>query len=257
MTDPQRVVENAQPPDPPGLARRGAHGSADAAGAGAGAAPTGTASPTVAAAVAGPVGSPAAVLPDGLAPEIGTDGGADGAAGTTGSARLPSLTGLRWLAAFMVWGFHLKFVISSSNESLTVFFQAVSNGGMGVSFFFVLSGFVLVWSYRPGDTSRAFLQRRFAKIYPNFAFALICSLIVLAVTGVVIDGWSVLANVLLINSWILRNLAFPTPSTRWPGRSAARRSSTSRFPSCFPVCSAAAPNPCTSGWPWCRSPRSW
>jgi peptidoglycan/LPS O-acetylase OafA/YrhL len=127
------------------------------------------------------------------------------AAAAGGFARLPSLTGLRWLAAFMVWGFHLSVVSPTSNEALSWLFRAVKMGGIGVSFFFVLSGFVLVWSYRPNDTTRAFLRRRFAKIYPNYAFALICALIVLAVTGEVIDKWSVLTNVLLINSWILHD----------------------------------------------------
>ncbi|KUL41594.1 acyltransferase family protein [Actinoplanes awajinensis] len=129
--------------------------------------------------------------------------------GTTGGlTRLPSLTGLRWVAAFMVWGFHLGIVMPSSNATLAPFFRAVSMGGIGVSFFFVLSGFVLVWSYRPGDTTRAFLHRRFAKIYPNYAFALFCALIVLAVTGGVISTWSVLTNVLLINSWVF-HAGFP------------------------------------------------
>jgi peptidoglycan/LPS O-acetylase OafA/YrhL len=161
--------------------------------------PIGTAVATLTADAAaprpGPV-APAAVLPGG---EV---------AAPSGPTRLPSLTGLRWLAAFMVWGFHLKSVMPSSNDSLTVFFETVSKGGIGVSFFFVLSGFVLVWSYRQGDTSRAFLQRRFAKIYPNHAFALICTLLVLAATGAAIGGWSVLGNALLINSWFIQD-GFP------------------------------------------------
>ncbi|HWS39335.1 MAG TPA: acyltransferase [Actinoplanes sp.] len=120
-----------------------------------------------------------------------------------GPVRLPSLTGLRWLAAFMVWGYHLGIVKPAHNDILAPFFQAVHHGGIGVSFFFVLSGFVLVWSFRPGDTTRAFLQRRFAKIYPNYAFSLISALVIIALTGGIISGWSLLGNVLLVNSWFL------------------------------------------------------
>jgi len=36
-----------------------------------------------------------------------------------------------------------------------------THGALGVSFFFVLSGFVLVWSTRPDDTAWPFLRRRF------------------------------------------------------------------------------------------------
>ena len=118
--------------------------------------------------------------------------------------RLPSLTGLRWLAAFLVWGFHLRHVIPVTGVVLEPVFHAMWNGAIGVSFFFVLSGFVLVWSFREGDTTRAFLQRRFAKIYPNHAFALLLMLVLLAVTGVVIDRWAVLSNALLINAWMVQ-----------------------------------------------------
>ena len=165
--------------------------------------------PTAAVVTAGPAprqrtSSAPAGMAGGLSPKAGLASG-DKAAATRGFARLPSLTGLRWLAAFMVWGFHLSVVTPATNEALSPLFKAVKMGGIGVSFFFVLSGFVLVWSYRPNDTTRAFLRRRFAKIYPNYAFALICALIVLAVTGEVIDQWSVLTNVLLINTWIFND----------------------------------------------------
>ena len=39
-------------------------------------------------------------------------------------------------------------------------------GDYGVAFFFVLSGFVLTWSSRPGLPLRTFYWRRFARIYP-------------------------------------------------------------------------------------------
>lgn len=42
-------------------------------------------------------------------------------------------------------------------------------GRSALSFFFVLSGFVMTWSARPGDTATAFWRRRAAKIYPLHA----------------------------------------------------------------------------------------
>jgi peptidoglycan/LPS O-acetylase OafA/YrhL len=52
--------------------------------------------------------------------------------------------------------------------------QFASIGYCGVSFFFVLSGFILVYTYAGRATSlRAFWQARFARIYPALAFCLL------------------------------------------------------------------------------------
>jgi peptidoglycan/LPS O-acetylase OafA/YrhL len=119
-------------------------------------------------------------------------------------ARLPSLTGLRWIAALMVWGFHLRTVDPTSNDRVSAVFQPFTHGALGVSFFFVLSGFVLVWSARPGDTAGRFLRRRFAKIYPNHAVALVFAVVLVALTTGGLSAKTILSNALLINSWLLR-----------------------------------------------------
>jgi peptidoglycan/LPS O-acetylase OafA/YrhL len=87
---------------------------------------------------------------------------------------------------------------------LSSLLQAFAMGGVGVSFFFVLSGFVLVWSAPPADTTRAFLQRRFAKIYPNHAVAFVCAIVLIVATGAAVSWGAVLSNLLLINSWIFQ-----------------------------------------------------
>ena len=47
-------------------------------------------------------------------------------------------------------------------------------GYLGVSFFFVLSGFILVYTYADRVVSlREFWQLRFARIYPAFLFSLL------------------------------------------------------------------------------------
>jgi len=67
--------------------------------------------------------------------------------------RLPALTSLRFFAALHVVFFHfLAFKIASSEGWLG---QISSIGYVGVSFFFVLSGFILVYTYAGRDTGPA------------------------------------------------------------------------------------------------------
>ncbi len=86
--------------------------------------------------------------------------------------RLPALTSLRFFAALHVVFFHfLAFKIVTSQGWLG---QISSIGYVGVSFFFVLSGFILVYTYAGRNISaRAFWRARFARIYPAFAFSLL------------------------------------------------------------------------------------
>ncbi|MGW4463334.1 acyltransferase family protein [Micromonospora sp. NPDC004704] len=83
-------------------------------------------------------------------------------------SKLPSLTGLRWVAAMLVFGFHVGTMrVIAEPDYHAVVSKVFTLGLSGVQFFFILSGFVLVWSARPGDTPLAFWRRRAAKIFPN------------------------------------------------------------------------------------------
>lgn len=117
---------------------------------------------------------------------------------------LPSLTGMRWVAAFMVFGLHVRNVQYFDSDlggklSEWLFLP----GSTGVSFFYILSGFVLTWSTKPGGNPFSFWRRRFARIYPVH---LVCALIALALgTWVVSDmrttplQWQ--HNLLLLHAW--------------------------------------------------------
>ncbi|AUY52713.1 acyltransferase [Streptomyces sp. CB01881] len=87
-----------------------------------------------------------------------------GAAGPSALARLPSLTGLRFVAICVVFASHAAlFGALRTGRDYSVLYPL---GALGVSLFFILSGFVLTYSARSGDTAPAFWRRRFVKIYP-------------------------------------------------------------------------------------------
>lgn len=95
---------------------------------------------------------------------------------------LPALTTIRFAFAFVVVLFHLiPFMHSIGYVGLPEPFRAiVYHGYLGVDFFFVLSGFILVYScqHRLFDPSadRAFWVARFARLYPGYCVGLALSM---------------------------------------------------------------------------------
>ncbi|MBF4161820.1 acyltransferase family protein [Nocardioides acrostichi] len=81
--------------------------------------------------------------------------------------RIDSLTGLRFPAALAVFAYHAA-GHSLPGPGHDMALAVAGRGYVGVSFFFVLSGFVLTWSHRPDDTPRAFYRRRLARIMPVY-----------------------------------------------------------------------------------------
>jgi peptidoglycan/LPS O-acetylase OafA/YrhL len=116
--------------------------------------------------------------------------------------RLPSLTGLRFAAAFGVFGYH--FAPHLAGDAHTVLGEVFARANSGVSFFFILSGVVLTWSRGPGDTPRRFYQRRFARIYPDYLAAWVLTLLGLAYQGRMFDFPAGGLSLLLIQSWVPR-----------------------------------------------------
>ena len=109
----------------------------------------------------------------------------DGSRAATRPSRLPTLTGMRFIAAAMVFLFHANLEgLFASPEAGGTFNAIASQGGWtGVGFFFILSGFVLTWAARPGDSTPRFWRRRFFKIYPNHLVTFIAALLLLTVVA--------------------------------------------------------------------------
>jgi peptidoglycan/LPS O-acetylase OafA/YrhL len=99
----------------------------------------------------------------------------DGRAGTGGSpsgsrpnVQMDSLTALRGIGACMVFVRHGLEALASPAHARSTFVE----GATGVSFFFVLSGFVMAWTHRPHEGPLPFWRRRAARIYPAYLVGL-------------------------------------------------------------------------------------
>ena len=124
---------------------------------------------------------------------------------------LNGLTGFRFPIALFIFLVHSTHLYNpAANYMLPVtpfanegFANKLSEFLIGVglpmlSLFFMLSGFVLTWSSKPGEKARFFWRRRFFRVIPNHVvtFVLACILVVGATTN-----W--LPNLLLVHTWDL------------------------------------------------------
>lgn len=116
-------------------------------------------------------------------------------------SRLPSLTGMRFIAAFAVLVSHLAGQIAgTAHPDLSNLLTTL--GPVGVAFFFVLSGFILTWVADPNDTARLFWRRRLVKIVPNHVTTFAATVVLMAVAGVPIMVINTIPTLLLIEPWI-------------------------------------------------------
>jgi len=109
--------------------------------------------------------------------------------------------------------------------------EFIGHGYLAVSFFFILSGFVLTWNY--GDrwqeeSYKCFLIARFARIYPVYLLALLMQLPFCLHDFHV---WRALAVLLMIQSWTTMPSALPA-SLNYPSWTLSIEWS---FYLCFPV----------------------
>ncbi|PFG37521.1 peptidoglycan/LPS O-acetylase OafA/YrhL [Flavimobilis soli] len=151
-------------------------------------------------------------MTDGGTPSVSGPGAA--APGTSASrpVRLDALTGLRWWAAFAVFAHHVGQLVVLPPEIA----RPLMVGTHGVTFFFVLSGFVLTWSsgravpgFVPPDAP-TFWWRRVARIYPAHLVALALALPVFTTLALdqdagpwvrPLDAVLIILSVLLLQGW--------------------------------------------------------
>jgi peptidoglycan/LPS O-acetylase OafA/YrhL len=128
-------------------------------------------------------------------------------------SQLPALTGIRCFAALNLVFFHF-----ADPHSFGPLSPVVNGGYISVSFFLLLSGFILTYNYadraqRGALTARSFWSARFSRLYPVYAFSLLLSV------GMLVQevhahtrldfGLGVLLTPLLLQGW------HPALSTFW------------------------------------------
>ncbi|MFC4518281.1 acyltransferase family protein [Streptomyces ehimensis] len=130
---------------------------------------------------------------------VGTSGAVD-----PKSSRLPSLTGMRFLAAVLVFVTHVAVVNPFTDSGLNhAFWKYFSRAGyLGVGFFFVLSGFVLTWSARPEDSPGRFIRRRLMKIFPNHLVTWLVGLLLMLSAGMHVWAGNTIPSLFLVQSWV-------------------------------------------------------
>jgi len=90
---------------------------------------------------------------------------------------LKALTGIRFFAAFYVVVFHTRVGQILNDRGFHAAGNFFANGYLAVPLFFLLSGFILAYTYEgqieePGD-HRRFWEARFARIWPVYAVSLV------------------------------------------------------------------------------------
>lgn len=123
--------------------------------------------------------------------------------------RLNSLTSLRFFAALGVFIHHFEFFAATKSEILKKLSVIFFEGFVGVTFFYVLSGFIISYSYeqhRKKGTYRIrdFFYNRFSRLYPVHIATLILAIFAYIPISYfnTIDITKLIANALLIQSAI-------------------------------------------------------
>lgn len=133
-----------------------------------------------------------------------------------------SLTGLRFVAALYVFVFHIQIRWPIAETSFLK--NILNEGAIGMSIFFMLSGYLLMMNYvsHDGKIGEYFINR-FARIYPVYFVAAILTLPWLGIdfTGEVVvistlkTVFLIIANILLIQAWFPQLFSYWNNSGSW------------------------------------------
>lgn len=135
------------------------------------------------------------------------------------------LTGLRFIAALYVFLFHIHIRWPLSSHPFVK--NILDQGAVGMSLFFMLSGFVLAYRYADGQsTLKDYLINRFARIYPIYAVAAFVTLPWIGIgfgsgsltdifKGIAQVALLVFTNFLLIQAWFIQFFSYWNDGGSW------------------------------------------
>jgi peptidoglycan/LPS O-acetylase OafA/YrhL len=150
---------------------------------------------------------------------------------------IKSLTSIRYFIAIYVFLFHIQIrwqIIHRAFPS-NILFQ----GAVGMTFFFMLSGFILALNYEKLEVKRYFISR-FSRIYPIYLFSALVTLPWIGISAsnswshglnskILISAFVVLLNLFIIQAW------FPPLFQLWNDGGSWSISAESFFYLCFPM----------------------
>ena len=120
---------------------------------------------------------------------------------------LPSLTGVRGVAAFAVFVSHMRYVFPAgegdAGDAGPNLSRLLNWGAYGVTLFFILSGFVLAWTWADSTGPRTYARRRVARVWPVHAVVW-AAFVVTALVGAAPrpDAGAAAATLVLVQCWI-------------------------------------------------------
>jgi len=128
--------------------------------------------------------------------------GASLASSTGGSDLIRPLTSIRFFAALAVVVYHSGAAFAAASPHIADPIKTLLlNGYLGVTFFFVLSGFILQLTYRGRIATSAQVRKfgiaRFARLYPVYLLAVLAML-----PFATVKGWADVPQFLLLHWWI-------------------------------------------------------
>lgn len=124
------------------------------------------------------------------------------------TVELPALTGIRFYAALAVFVSHVSLI--PRMEELSANHKFFDLGRFGVSFFFLLSGFILTFNYAdffrgavPANKYWQFVWSRFSKIYPVYFVTMLMAIPIQVFSpNKPIDWRAVPIHTLLLQCWL-------------------------------------------------------
>lgn len=126
--------------------------------------------------------------------------------------RIEQITFTRFIAAISIIIYHYALKLFPFNSKYISYM--FTHAYVGVSFFFILSGFVMVFAYgKKSSLSTAdYFRNRFARIYPVYLLAILLILVHYVLNMQPIDLSGLLLNIFVIQAWIpAKAISFNSP----------------------------------------------